>query len=250
MKKLILPSFARFDAKMQSVFVNNLLDKHFASREFKINKVEGDEVYGYMHDVAHGVLVRLFSNWIDDIICLANLAAPYENKRHEEVEVDGTDIVDSYRFEPTGDFEKDFITNVETEAMELAYAMADMLSESEFSRLNDIFKEAHTELVKYKSVNSSILGFWHCPVHEETQLFEDFIKVSAIEAKDCYLLHEGIWNRENEFKFDSRSIDSIHEFYIWANGCTIAENHRILPPQTPVKLFRLTDEALSNLEGY
>lgn len=251
MKKLVLPSFARFDAKMQDVFVWTLIDKHFSSREFKINKVQGDQVYDYIYDVARGVLLRLFSSWIDDIISCANTGEEYNRKRHEELEVDGTDIVESYRFQPDSGFTSDQISDVETEAMEMAYAIPEILAGVEFERLNDIFKEAYTELVNCRSQHLEAMGFWHCQHHEETQLFEDFVKVSLLEKNDCYpLFLGGVLSDEGIDKMSQRSIDSTHEFYVWSKGMTVAENVRIIPAGTVVDLYRLTDEALSNLEGY
>lgn len=251
MKKLVLPSFARFDTKTQDAFVNNLIDRHFASREFKINKVKGDETYDYIYDVAHGVLNCLFSSWIDDIICCANLNAGYAEKRHEDIEVDGTDIVESYRFQPEKDFTAEQIANVETEAMELAYAISTLLAGEEFKRLNSTFKEAYTELVKCREQHPDAMGFWHAVFHQQTQLYEDFVKVSLVEKGDCYaLFYAGNLSEENYEKMISRSIDSSHEFFVWANGMTVAENYRLIPKGTTVDMYRLTDEALSNLEGY
>lgn len=250
MIKLVLPSFARFDTAMQNVFVETLIGKHFEKHDYKLNRVAGDEVYDYVFDITHGVLLRLFSTWIDDVIRCANLGVMYEANRHQELEVDGNDIPESTRFEsndPTLMANKD---EIEALGWDMAFQISEHLEGEDFAKLHDVFREAHMELVRYKDTVPGCVGFWHDQYHEEVQLFEGLVRIAVIQSEDFYKIHEGVWDPKASDSFESRSIDERHEFYLWGSMVVTFENANIIPPGNHVSLNRLTDEAVSALEGY
>lgn len=250
MIKLVLPSFARFDTAMQNVFVETLITKHFATHDYKLNRVAGDEVYDYVYDITHGVLLRLFSTWIDDVIRCANLGVAYENNRHQDLEVDGNDIPESTRFESNNPELMKNKDEIEALGWDMAFQISDHLEGPDFAKLHDVFREAHGELVRYKATVPGCVGFWHDQYHEEVQLFEGLIRIAVIQPDDFYRIHEGVWTPGAAEPFESRSIDERHEFYLWGTQVVTSENVNIIPPGHYISLNRLTDEAVSTLEGY